>query len=339
MDWSDYQEAFTKASNSAGYDQSYIDRCLKYAARLHQNNLPIIYSLSHLASLVGFDRVYLQQVAYSQSHFYRAFTVPKRSGGVRNIAEPLPNLKKIQKWILEQIFYRLAPSEYAKAFVPSRSIRDNARFHRNQPMVLKLDVRDFFPSLSTKLVISFFRSCGYSRAVSYYLTRLCTLEGGLPQGSPASPALSNFLLSKIDLKIAEYCLPKGIRYTRYADDLSFSGQFSENDLISYVKRKLKSLGLELNEKKTRLMLGHQRQQVTGIVVNNKLQAPRDTRRGLRQAIFYIEKYGLDNHLSKIDEQRANYVAHLIGLANFVLFVNPRDREAMRALEVLKGLSY
>lgn len=86
--------------------------------------------------------------------------------------------------------------------------------------------------------------------------------------------------------------------------------------------------------KTRLMKRHQRQEVTGVVVNEKLQVPRITRRDLRQAIYYIERFGLDYHLGRIEEKRANYVWHLRGLCAHILFINPRDRDALNALKVL-----
>lgn len=335
MDWSKYQEKFADASISAGYDTKYINRCLVYAEYLYKNNLPIIYSLEHLASLVGFETSYLRYIAYKQNPFYRTFKIKKKSGGERDISEPLPNLKKIQRWVLENILYQITPSEYAKAYILGRSIKENARFHRNQRMVLTVDIKDFFSSLSTKLVKRFYYKCGYNKKVTYYLTRISTLDGGLPQGAPTSPALANLLFKELDLHIATYCKSKFIRYTRYADDLTFSGDFAENELISCVKKELKSIDLELKNSKTRLMLGHQRQEVTGIVVNKKLQVSREQRRNLRQAIFYIEKYGINNHLNKIGELRANYIAHLIGQANFVLFINPMDRDALKALEILK----
>lgn len=336
MNWEEYKQNFTAASISAGYSKSYINRCLVYALQLHKNNFPIIYSLDHLSHLVGFDSSYILSVAYRQERYYRKFNIPKRSGGQREIAEPLPNLKKIQRWILDNILYREEPSPYAKAFVPGRSIKENARFHRGQKMVLTLDVQNFFPSLSTKLVAKFFRGCGYSKKVSYFLTRLCTLNGGLPQGSAASPALANLVFKGADNRIANYCKSNSIRYTRYADDLTFSGAFSAGNLIVHVTRELKVLELRLKESKTRLMLGHERQEVTGIVVNKILQVPRQYRRNLRQAIYYIDKYGLMNHLDKLGEQRANYISHLLGQANFVLFINPSDRDAKRVFDVINN---
>ena len=92
MDWLEYKTKFAQAAIAAGYDQSYIDRCHKYAERLCSADLPIIYSGGHLSSLVGFSEGYLQSVAYRQERFYRDFTIPKKSGAERQISEPLPNL-------------------------------------------------------------------------------------------------------------------------------------------------------------------------------------------------------------------------------------------------------
>lgn len=335
MNWETYSEEFTEAALDNGFNNLYVERCLKYAKRLHSNNLPIIYSIEHLGYLIGFQSAYLRFASYTPQKFYRTFEIKKKAGGTRKISEPLPNLKIIQRWILEKILYQIEPSQYAKAFVPNRSIKENARFHRAQPMVLTVDVQNFFPSLSVSRVNSLFKSWGYSSSVSYYLTRLCTLDGGLPQGSPSSPALSNLIFSPLDNKIGDYCKESSIRYTRYADDLTFSGGFSASNLISYVRQVLSALDLELNENKTRLMRKHERQEVTGVVVNEKLQATRELRRDLRQAVYYIEKYGLNNHLARIGEVRANYLFHLMGLATFALFINPKDRDAEKAITALR----
>lgn len=335
MNFQIYSENFRSQAEKAGYDESYIHRCLTYASKIHENRLPIVFTLKHLSLLVGVDESYIRSVAFLQERYYRTFKIPKRSGGEREISEPLPNLKEIQRWILDNVLYRISPSPYAKAFVQDKSIKENARFHRSQRMVLTIDIKNFFPSLSTKLVKNFFKDCGYSRRVTYYLTRMCTLNGGLPQGAPTSPALSNIFLKEFDMIVAEHCKPLAIRYTRYADDLTFSGNFEVNPLITFIKKELRKLDLKVNDSKTRLMYGHQRQEVTGIVVNKKLQVPRKMRRDLRQIIYYIDKYGLDNHLSNIKETRANYIAHISGICDFILFVNPCDRDALKGRSLLK----
>lgn len=168
------------------------------------------------------------------------------------------------------------------------------------------------------------------------LTQLCTLNGNLPQGAPTSPTLSNLLSFRIDRRLSGYALKNRIRYTRYADDLTFSGDFDTASIIRLTRKVLRDEGLELNEKKTRLMKRHNRQEVTGIIVNEKMQAFRSIRRKVRQDIYYIEKYGLDSHMTTTNKKRANYVNHLRGIANFILFVNPNDKNAKHAIEFLSS---
>jgi RNA-directed DNA polymerase len=334
MHWQKYVENFTQAAFDIGFDDAYVEKCLAYAERLIRNDLPVIFSAEHLSHLGGVDEAFLRHVAYSQSGFYRTYQIPKKNGSLREISEPLPNLKQIQQWLLANMLNKIPVSPFAKAFVAGRSIKENARFHRNQPMVLSLDVQNFFPSLTPVHVRNVFSSLGYSKPVTYYLTRLCTLNGGLPQGGPTSPALSNIIFSPLDRQIGQFCLERGVRYTRYADDLTFSGRFAAGELIQFLRSALNSLNLRLNESKTRLMRPHERQEVTGITVNKKMQAPRELRRRLRQAVHFIEIFGLDNHLYKTEEFRANHIRHLLGQATFILFINPTDRDAKHALGVL-----
>lgn len=337
MHWQKYVENFTQAALDADFDDAYVEKCLSYAGRLFHNNLPVIFSAEHLSILVGVDEALLRHVAYSQSGFYRTYQIPKKNGSLREISEPLPNLKQVQEWVLTNILNKIPVSPFAKAFVAGKSIKENARFHRNQPMVLSLDVQNFFPSLTPLQVRSVFSNLGYSKPVTYYLTRLCTLNGGLPQGAPTSPALSNIILSPLDRQIGQFCLERRVRYTRYADDLTFSGRFATGEFIQFSRSTLDSLHLKLNESKTRLMRPHERQEVTGVIVNKKLQAPRELRRRLRQAVHFIEIFGLDNHLYKTNEFRANHIRHLLGQATFILFINPTDRDATHALRVLLNI--
>lgn len=335
MNWWSLQNRFVKQAKVEGYDESYIHRCLEYASGLFQNKVPVIFDHRHLARLVGYKVEYLRRASNGTKHFYRTFEVEKKSGGTRSIAEPLPSLKEIQRWILNNILRTQEVSRFAKAFKQGGSIRENARFHRDQSMVLSLDVTDFFGALRYPRVYSLFRRLGYRRSVSTMLAHLCTLDGSLPQGAPTSPCLSNLLVRRIDNRLSGFALSNRLRYTRYADDITFSGTFQPGQVIRLVREVLSDEGLNLNEEKTRLMLPHQRQEVTGIVVNEKLQAPREMRRRLRQAVYYIDKHGLGSHLEHTSETRANHVRHLMGIANFILFVNKHDEDAKYALTVLR----
>jgi RNA-directed DNA polymerase len=142
---------------------------------------------------------------------------------------------------------------------------------------------------------------------------------------------------RLDARLSGYAVKMGIRYSRYADDLTFSGDFNPGSVVVFVCSVCAEEGVRLNAAKTRLMQRHERQKVTGIVVNERLSAPRDARRELRQATHYIKRFGLNAHVERAGIKRANYVQHLMGVANFILFLDPEDRDALDAMRVLKPL--
>lgn len=337
MIWKEYEDNFRKAALSAGHDDTYIKKNLEKAYLLHSRDLPIIYDQTHFSYLVGYHLDYLLKVSNSPKKFYRYFQIPKKNGNYRSIAEPLPNLKFIQKWILEEILYKCETSQFAKAYRKKVSLKDNAKFHRGQKKVLTIDIVDFFGAIKPWKVYNFFVSLGYSKDVAFLLTKVCTLKEKLPQGASTSPALSNLLMKMSDEKIGAFCKEKQIRYTRYADDLTFSGDFDVGELIIFIKEILNSQGFEINNDKTRVRGQHQRQEVTGIIVNKKLQVASETRKQLRQQVYYIKKYGLDSHLTLIKKEKYSYLKHLLGLANHISFVNPKDTKAREYLIFLKEL--
>lgn len=337
MDWQHYAKQLMQAAEQEHIVEEYIKNSVKYAQNLHNKGLPIIYDQKRFGEFVGYSHAYLRAISVAPQRFYRCFTIAKKTKGVREIAEPRGSLKEIQRWILQTILHQCPPSDYAKAFFPGRSIKENARFHRAQPLVLSLDLENFFASIKVPQVYWVYRKLGYNRTVAILFAKLCTLNGSLPQGAPTSPALSNLVSLRLDKRLAGFAVKNKIRYTRYADDLTFSGKFDPSTLISFVEKVLKEEKLSLNKEKIKLMPKYKRQEVTGIVVNQKLQAPRSTRRQLRQAAYYIKKYGLDSHLKRSKISSINYLDHLLGIANFILFVNPADKEAYKTYQFLANL--
>lgn len=338
MHWDEYAQRFRAAAVDAGRDPAYVEQCLSYAERLVRRKVPIVYDDEHLAALLGYDLDYVLGAVHATPRFYRTFSVRKHNGGRRSISEPLPSLKEIQYWILRNILSQLKPSRFAKGFVEGFSIKDNARFHRRQPRVLSLDLKDFFPTVRRPRVYGIFRSFGYSASVSWLFSRLCTLDEVLPQGAPTSPALSNAVASTLDGRLGGFARSWNLRYTRYADDITFSGSFKPGAVIRFVRKVVAEEGFELNEEKTRLMGRHERQEVTGIVVNEGMRAPRDVRRRIRQVAYFVERYGLSGHLDHIDDRRAHYSQHILGVANHVRFVHEADRDALRLFELLRPVS-
>lgn len=326
MDFTKYKDDFTAEATKKGLSKNNIKHCLDYAEVLSSNNVPIIYNPEHLAELVGYKKEYLKKAALHTSYFYRDFEIAKKNGKKRPISEPLPSLKEIQIWILENILENVAVSPFAKAYKAKTRLMENLKFHKKQPKVFTLDLENFFPSIKMELVEKVFLELGYSKMVSNLLAKLCTRDNGLPQGAPTSPYLSNLIFKEADGIIADFCKKRKIRYTRYADDLSFSGDFDEDELLEKVVETIENLNLRLNKSKTKLMTPDKQQTVTGIVVNDKPQVTFNKRNELRQAMYYIKKFGFDEHRVFKEVRQKNYLEHLLGKINFVLQINPKDNE-------------
>ncbi len=326
MDFTHYKDAFIQEASKNGYSEHNIQRCLDYASVLFSHDVPVIYNTSHLSTLVGYNKKYLKKASLYPKYFYRDFEITKKNGSKRPISEPLPSLKEIQIWILRNILYKVPVSPFAKAYKPNSGLIENLKFHKKQPKVFTLDLENFFPSISIKSIEKVFLELGYSRMISKLLAKLCTRDQTLPQGAPTSPSLSNLIFKDADVLIADFCKERKIRYTRYADDLSFSGDFDEKELLEKVTEIVENLDLHINNAKTKLMTPNMRQTVTGIVVNEKPQVAFHKRNELRQAMHYIKKFGIDEHREYKEIDQKNYLEHILGKVNFVLQINPRDLE-------------
>lgn len=326
MKWEDYSRKFEEKCLLEKKSKEFITEKLDYAKSLFDKGLPIIFDDLHLSYLTGYHLDYIYKVSNSPKKFYRNFKIVKKNGKERLISEPLPNLKDIQRWILDNILMKCSINSYIKSYIPNKSIKDNARFHRKQEVVLNLDIKDYFPSIKSEKVYKYFKSLGYSVFVSTFLTKICTLNNSLPQGSPTSPMLSNLITNNIDIQLSKFCVKNKIRYTRYADDLTFSGNFNEGFVIKIAEKILMLNGFLLNKEKIRARRKHQRQEVTGIVVNKKMQVSKEKRKKLRQEMYYINKFGLNDHLEKIKVESDYYLDRLLGICNFILFINSKDEE-------------
>ena len=337
MKWVAIEKSILRECKKHRKSSEYIQKYLDYSKKLFNNNLPIISSSEHFSLLVGLEHQYVCNMAYASERFYRHFSIPKSNGKTRDIDEPLPDLKYVQSWILHNILEKCPVSAYAKAYVKGRTLKHNARFHKAQKVLVTMDLKDFFPSISVKDVTGIFENMGYLHDVACFLAYLCCLDKVLPQGAPTSPYLSNLRMISLDDKISQYTSSKCIRYTRYADDLTFSGDFNPHYLINDVSKMVFSEGFSINSQKTRVARNNARQVVTGIVVNSHMQVAKEKRKQIRQQVYYIQKFGLESHLDRVGETRANYLNHLLGQINFALFVNPNDEEMKKYFESIKAI--
>ncbi len=285
----------------------------------------------HLLNNVS-DKEYIRKI-YSISNNinsnYKVFKVKKNRGGYRIICAPSDTLKHIQRRILEVILNNKSTTKYATAYKKGLSIRDNAVMHSNKKIILKLDIKDFFQSITFAQVYSSCFSLAYfPKSVGVLLTYLVTYNDYLPQGAPTSACISNLVMRDFDNEVGSFCEELGIVYTRYSDDMTFSGDFDYKLVINYVKKKLKLLGMELNYDKVLVVKNNCRQIVTGIVVNEAVQVTSAYRKKLRQEMYYIKKYGFKSHVDRLRLDEKSYFNVLYGKILYVLQVNSLDSEFM-----------
>jgi hypothetical protein len=225
---------------------------------------------------------------------YREFGIPKKGGGTRPIAAPIPELKTLQRKVLRLLLARLRSHVVATGFERRHSIVTNAQCHARKAVVVRLDVKDFFGSTKAERVGDYFRTVGWNREASDLLVRICTRDGSLPQGAPTSPRLSNLVNYRLDARMEAMALAHGAVYTRYADDLTFSFEADDGAAVRRVIRAARGIAASVGyllhgKKKQRIRRRHDRQIVTGLVVNDGVRLPRETRRWLRSVEHRLSK--------------------------------------------------
>lgn len=238
---------------------------------------------------------------------YREAVIRKKSGGLRRLQIPHKELKKWQgtfQFFLQSFYQIIRPAEvhgFCAQFtayqqrIPGRSpIAENALPHVRKKWVLNIDLADFFPSITARQVRDMFMSLmKWPEELANLATLLCTYQGRLPSGAPSSPVLSNLVFWETDLQIRTLCEQYGVQYTRYADDLTFSGDKEvSSDFCLDVICILQARGFRVNEKKVRMKRAGRRQMVTGLVVNEKVNVPRDVMKRVRAMLFDVGKNGL-----------------------------------------------
>jgi RNA-directed DNA polymerase len=315
-------------------------------ATLEKFRLPIWHQAMDMAHGMGRTLKELRYLSYhrvvSEVSHYQRFTMPKKSGGERLISAPMPKLKAVQHWLLENVLYAVPVHDAAHGFVKERSIVTNAQQHCGKDIVINMDLKDFFPSVSYRRVRGLFQALGYSGQVATLLGLICTeadtqeclLDGKtyyiatserrLPQGAPTSPAITNILCHRLDRRLHGMARVLGFTYTRYADDITFS---ASGEAVKHVTKILwrsrniiESESFALHPEKLRIMRKGQHQEVTGLTVNQKPAVPREHMRQFRALMHQVER---DGPAGKHWQQRgAHLLATLHGYACFINMVDP-----------------
>lgn len=285
----------------------------------------IVYrEAASLARDLGVEVRTLYALSNSLPAHYHTVEIPKADGGVRRLTVPDEALKRVQRAILRNLLVHMPVSPCATAYrYGGGAVRGAARHVRSR-QVLRLDIRHFFDSVRYSAVKdAVFPPEIFSEPLRVLLTMLCYYRDSLPQGAPTSPAIFNILLRDFDRRVGAWCRRRGITYTRYCDDLTFSGA-DLTGVQPMAEAELRDLGFFLNEKKTRLRCAGQRQTVTGLVVNEKVGVPREERRAIRQAVYCCRRFGVEDHLSRTGENLSPEACldRLLGRVGYVLQVDP-----------------
>jgi retron-type reverse transcriptase len=328
------------------------DRRLVDESALAQHGLPVLRDPLSLAQALGLTLSQLRFLAYDREVStvtqYRHFKIPKRCGGERTISAPRKRLKAAQRWILESLLEKLPVSEHAHGFRKARSIVSNACPHVGADVVVNVDLRDFFPTISYRRVKGLFRKFGYSEELATLFALLCTepdtveteLDGityyvaqgtrHLPQGAPTSPAITNLMCRRLDRRLAAFAQKHGLVYTRYADDLTISSPRGTpapvGAILAVLEKVATEEGFKLHPDKISVKHRGRRQEVTGLVVNDQLGVDRRTLKRFRAFLFQLEK---DGPAGKHWGASGDPIAAAIGFANYLHMVMPERAAGLK----------
>jgi RNA-directed DNA polymerase len=356
--------AYLKTLRDLHAPDEFIDTVRRNAKPLVEVGLPVILTVGQLAFATDIPYRFLIDTTRRYNDPYLVFSIRKRNGGRRYICVPEPFLLAVQRWIHEHILcsdYALARlSNNVTAFRPGSSHIINAKRHVGADCVLKLDLTRFFESISERQIYRVFRDLGYRALIAFCLSRLCTrvlpthsdhrlrsrtkrwvgtksykilnarVMGHLPQGAPTSPMLANLVCVHLDIELQQIANRGGLIYTRYADDITFSGETKTRSqfgpLIAEVSRVAGRYGFNINHQKTALRMNGSRKIVTGLSIDDDvLRLPRPYKDAIRQELYYIEKHGLRGHCSRLGCK--NNMSYLLRLAGRIRYIRSIEHKA------------
>ncbi len=280
---------------------------------------------------------------------YHIFSIPKRNGGVRTITAPKSSIKLYQRKLADILscFYKKKACVYG--YVNGRNIKQNAQVHCKKKIIINIDLKDFFPTINFGRVRGVFKSkpFEFNDIVATTLAQICCYDGKLPQGAPTSPIISNFVCRTLDNQLQKFASKYRLTYSRYADDITFSTNMnvipeeiatidSEGKIIlsKDLENIISSNQFEINYEKVRYSRKNNRQEVTGLIVNSKVNVKRKYIRQIRAMLHAWHKFGLQQaaveHFNKYSVHKMPeypdlaFKKILIGRINFIRQIKNTD---------------
>jgi RNA-directed DNA polymerase len=345
---SDSPHLYRRVGLQGGYSRDLLDRAIAQSTHLEQNGYTSVLTLKHLAWQTGASYRYLREIVQRQRDPYTEILRRRRDGkAMRLISAPDPPLMATQRWILHRIVERMPVHGASYAYMPHSSIIKCAKRHVGAAWLIKLDVHNFFHSIDERQIFRAFADAGYNRLVAFELARVCTrgalgprlsslrvpyynIEsyrslslGALPQGAPTSGALSNVIMYSCDNKLAQLATDLGLTYTRYADDIVFSGSRSltrsqATRAVEAASLTLKRHGFAPHNRKTRISPPGSRKIVLGLLVDgDTVRLSHRVRQQIADHIRGVRVFGLHDHARHFGFTSSfGFVNHVNGLLAF-----------------------
>lgn len=334
--------------SSPFHSDEFISDIKAYDLKLRSRNLPIIYTLEHLCLLAEVNINKIKKICRStRISEYKRFKLRKKRGGFRVIQTPKVELKYLQKWILINILQKIPSHSSCKGFDKTLSIKKNAEVHLKKESILKIDLLRFYDSINEKRVYGVFKYIGYHPNLAVSLAKICTIvpdnqflssfkrkelelkntiiaksEGLIPQGAPSSPKLSNLISISLDYRLSKLALMNALSYSRYADDITFSGTLETLKKVkSTIYRIVKDENLFVNYSKTKILKRGNPFFVTGLAVNNNhVTIPKKRKTDIEHHLFHCLKNGVEAHIINCKIKNKNFKDWLLGNIAFVFSV-------------------
>lgn len=309
---------------------------------------------AEVASMLGVSERHLNFVLYAlarDARQYKVFQVSKKSGGTRTIEAPAIALKRLQKKLANLLYEKIPMKSCAYAFCreKEKGIKGNAGKHRKKRWIVNIDFKDFFPSIHFGRVRGLFLSAPFhcTEEVATILAQLTCCDGHLAMGAPSSPVISNLICRRLDNRLLEFASERHLTYTRYADDITFSSNLAQiPDSLGIIEGDRIRLGetfcqivdengFVINEEKVRFATRNNRQDVTGLIVNEKINVPRHYVRQVRAMLHAWEKYGkkaaAEEHYKlyknmQVTDPENRFGRELQGKINYIGYIKGRENE-------------
>lgn len=348
--------SFRRVALEQGADPALVRTLTEEGNRLRLLHLPVVFTLGHLSAICGVPYAFLNAIVKREVDPYRVFRINKRQGGYRQITVPAEPLLIVQRWIHTNILLRQPVHPASMAFAPKCGPLQNATTHTRARWLVKLDITNFFESVSERQVYRVFRGAGYCALMAFQFTRLCTRVsssslkykkrrwktrgearysvfgrnrmGHLPQGAPTSPMLANLVCCTLDRELEACAEEFGCAYSRYADDVAFSGDSLDRQVAAELIRRssviLGRYGFCRNRQKTHVATPGSRRIVTGLLVDGEEpKLTREFRELIEVHLYHARTKGITEHcLWRKFRSLVGFKAHLDGLITYAEHVDP-----------------